>query len=242
MKILTLNTWQELGPWRERWEIIFKGLQEMKPDIVFFQEVFNPAWAAEIQKRSGYPAMAFPKEPGGLLTLSRFPVQQTECLTLKTKSPTEDYSRYVLFAELKTEKGPLAVFNTHWSWKLMESPVRRAQAEEFLEFTRQKAGKIPKAAGGDFNTVSWAPEIRKVREAGWTDTFAMLYPEAPGLTWENVNSYAAGANHPMPDRRIDYIFTQEFREQPRSGRVVYNEPSAEGHFASDHYGVLITFD
>lgn len=244
MRILTLNTWQENGPWRERWEIIFKGLKEMNPDIVGFQEVFNPAWAAEIQKRTGYPTLAFPKEPGGLLLLSRFPLARTACLTLKAKSPVEAYLRYVLFAEFKTEKGPLAVFNTHWSWQLMDSAVRQKQAGEFLEFCRSSAPDAESVAMGDFNSTAWTPEIRLLKEAGWVDTFDTLYPKAPGLTWDNANPYAVSSNHPMPDRRIDFIKT--FHASKIAGpledvRVVYTHPDEAGHFASDHYGVLATF-
>lgn len=244
MKILTLNTWQECGPWRERWEIIFAGVEKMKPDILGFQEVFNPSWAEEIRKRTGYPALAFSEEPSGLLILSRFPVLRSECLTLKTRSPVEVYSRYVLFAEFKTEKGPLAVFNTHWSWQLTDSPVRQKQAEEFLEFTRQKAGDTASAAMGDFNATVWTPEIRKLKEAGWEDAFVVLHPQTPGFTWDNANPYAFGSNHAMPDRRIDYIHTRRASEilgRPETAQVVYSEPDAANRFASDHYGVLVTF-
>ncbi len=258
MKILTLNTWQENGPWRERWEIIFSGLQQMKPDIAGFQEVFNAAWAAEIQKRTGYRTLVFSKEPGGLLILSRFPVTRTECLTLKTKSPSEDYFRYVLFAELQTEKKPLAVFNTHWSWQLLESSIRQKQAEEFLNFVSQKAGNGECVAMGDFNSTAWTPEIRKLKEAGFADTFAGLHPEKPGLTWDNANPDAFGSNHPMPDRRIDYIFFTPsplssppsrgrgkgeggILERPESAEVVFMKPDEQGRFASDHYGVFVTF-
>ena len=41
MKILTLNTWQERGPWRERWEVTFKGFEIFRPDLAAFQEVFE---------------------------------------------------------------------------------------------------------------------------------------------------------------------------------------------------------
>ena len=245
MKILTLNTWQENGPWRERWEIIFEGLKQIKPDLVGFQEVFNPSWAAEVQKKTGYATLVFPKEPGGLLILSRFPVVRSECLTFKAKSPTESYFRYLLFAELKTEKGPLAVFDTHWSWQLMESTVRQKQASEFLEFVHRKAGNLESVAMGDFNSTAWTPEIRLLKEAGWSDPFAVLHPEAPGLTWDNANPFAFGSNHPMPDRRIDYIFTSQTSKilrSPKTVEVVYAKPDTGGCFASDHYGVLATFN
>ena len=243
MKILTCNTWQECGPWRERWEIIFSGLEKRKPDILGFQEVFNASWAAEIQKRSGYPTLVFPKEPGGLLILSRFPAVRSQCVTMKTKSPRENYFRYVLFAELKTDQGPLAVFNTHWSWYLSESAVRQRQAEEFLNFVSQNAENLEGIAMGDFNSTAWTPEIRQLKEAGWKDTFAALHPETPGLTWDNANPFAFLSNHPMPDRRIDYIFCQsKMAQKLKAVEVVFTKPDANGCFASDHYGVFAEFE
>src|SRR3989338_7816751 len=113
MKILTLNTWQERGPWKKRWEIILKGLQDFAPDIVAFQEVFSRDWAEEVKHRAGFDSLVFPEQPGGLVLLSRFPVVERECRTLATQSPTEDYKRYVLYAKLETDSQSFAVFNTH---------------------------------------------------------------------------------------------------------------------------------
>ena len=124
IKILTLNTWQEKGPWRERWENIFEGLNRLQPDILGFQEIFNPAWAKEIQARTGLPFLVFSPEPSGLVLLSRFPVVQWDCLTMKTQSPGEDYLRYALFAELRIEKEHLAVFNK--ALKILTVPVFKA--------------------------------------------------------------------------------------------------------------------
>ncbi|MDD5226210.1 MAG: endonuclease/exonuclease/phosphatase family protein, partial [Candidatus Omnitrophica bacterium] len=97
MKLLTLNTWQERGPWRERWELIFRGLKEYQPDVVGFQEVFNMDWAQEIRERSGYPYLAVSGEHSGLIFISKFKPLEQECLVMKTKSPTEDYLRYAFY-------------------------------------------------------------------------------------------------------------------------------------------------
>jgi mRNA deadenylase 3'-5' endonuclease subunit Ccr4 len=72
MRLLTLNTWQERGPWRERWELIFKGLRGYDAEIVGFQEVFNMEWAEEVRKRSGYPYLAVSGEHSGLIFISKF--------------------------------------------------------------------------------------------------------------------------------------------------------------------------
>ncbi|MDD5226726.1 MAG: hypothetical protein PHV97_06070, partial [Candidatus Omnitrophica bacterium] len=109
MKILTLNTWQERGPWRERWELILRGLKVYGADVVGFQEVFNMDWAREAQRRSGYPYLAVSGEHSGLVFLSKFKPVEHECLVMKTKSPTEDDLRYVFYVKVDTREGEIAL-------------------------------------------------------------------------------------------------------------------------------------
>lgn len=246
MKILTLNTWQERGPWRERWDIIFEGLKSYQPDAAAFQEVFNPEWARQVQKRSGFPFLVFGDEPSGLMFLSKYPVRKWECLTMKTQSPTEEYKRYALFAELDIDGILAAVFNTHLSWKLDEGQVREKQVEELLGFINKKSGPAWCAVMGDFNSVPQSPEVTKMNvEGGFQDAFGGLHPNRPGNTWDNRNSFAAGSSIYMPERRIDFIFWKPAAKRPesfnlRTADMVFTETRG-GIFASDHFGVIAEF-
>jgi len=245
LKVLTLNTWQECGPWEQRWEIIFQGLETYQPDLVGFQEVFNPDWAEAVMKRSKFPHLVFSSDPSGLMILSKFPVCQWSSYTMKTKSLTENYKRYALFAELEVGKNRFAVFNTHLSWRLEEGKIREGQVDELLAFINDKAPSAETLVMGDFNSTCKTSEVRGMPDkGGFVDSFAALHPEAPGLTWDNRNPFAAGSSHPLPDRRIDYIF---FRNASAllpglvASDIVFDQPNREGVFASDHYGLLNTF-
>ncbi len=245
MKILTFNTWQERGPWRERWDLIFKGLEEYDADVVGFQEVFNMEWATEIRKRSGYPYLAVSGEHSGLIFLSKFKPVEQECLILKTQSPTEDYLRYVFYVQVDTGNARVALFNTHLSWKADENVIRMRQVEELDHFVEQKTKDLPTTIVGDFNMAAPAPGIVFVREIKqWTDTFWTKNPGDPGLTWDYRNPYAEAEREKMAERRIDYIFIRE-RIGPfakiLSSRVVFDKPSAAGIYPSDHFGVLTEF-
>ncbi|MBI3314263.1 MAG: endonuclease/exonuclease/phosphatase family protein [Candidatus Omnitrophica bacterium] len=246
-KILSLNTWGEGGPWKIRWKVILDNLKELSPGIVGFQEVFNPDWAQEVKKKAKYPYLVFHPERSGLMILSKFPVLQSACLTMKTQSPTEDYKRYVLFAEIDLgNKKTFAFFDTHLSWQLDEGPTRENQVGELLQFIEEKAGNKDRAVMGDFNAAPHTPEIRKMAEQGkFTDTFAALNPRDPGLTWSNDNPYARQCAHPLPDRRIDYIFVRREEgvlPEPQVSKIVMNWPNDSGVWPSDHFGVVTTFE
>lgn len=244
IKILSLNTWQERGPWRERWEIIFSELKRHDPDIIGFQEVFNMDWADEVRRRSGYPHLVKSGKNSGLIFLSKFPVLKTECLTYQAKSPSEDYMRYALFSLFDMPAGPAAGFNTHLSWKIPEEDIRSRQTAELLRWAAHKASgglkrlfrPFPAFLLGDFNAAPNTPSVEAVQQV-WQDSFKIMNPGNPGLTWDYRNPFAARASDRMPERRIDYIWTKGFKKVKRS-EIVCNRPDTLGIYASDHFGVL----
>ena len=82
-----------------------------------------------------------------------------------------------------------------------------------------------------------------IKGGGFLDSYARLHPRDPGLTWNQQNPYT---HHPkMPDRRLDYIFyrnASSLLSKLASVELVYTEPNEKGVYASDHYGVLATFE
>ncbi len=253
MKILTLNTWQERGPWRERWERIFRGLREYDAEVVGFQEVFNREWALEIRERSGYPFLAMSGEPSGLIFLSKYKPLEQECLVMKTKSPTEDYLRFAFHVRVDTGKEALALFNTHLSWKADENDIRMKQTLELEAFVRKISGRLKEQAKdlpavilGDLNAGPDTPSVRYLREKlKWCDTFEAKNPGGPGRTWDYRNPYAEAEREKMAERRIDFIFIREragLLKNIKSSKVVFDQPSAEGVWPSDHFGVMTEFN
>lgn len=246
MKVLTLNTWQERGPWRKRWEIIFEGLNVLKPDVVFFQEIFNPDWIHEISRRAPYPTAVYHDPASGLALFSNYPCLESGSKMLKDQSPLEDYRRYLLFAKFQTETGVFFAFNTHLSWMLEDGKVREQQTREIASSVKALTGSCESLIAGDFNAVAWSPEIRGLTQAqGFSDLYVRLNPEQPGLTWTYDNFYTREGRHALPDRRIDFVFSHQARvllDRPKLSRVVLNQPDTRGILASDHYGVFAEFD
>ena len=245
MKILTLNTWQERGPWRERWDLIFRGLKEYQPDVVGFQEVFNMEWAEAIRERSGYPYLAVSGEHSGLIFLSKYKPVEQECLVMKTRSPTEEYLRYAFYLRVDTGAEDVALFNTHLSWRAEENEIRMKQTLELEAFVNRKSVNLPAVVLGDFNGGASTPPVVYLREMRrWIDTFYVKKPGELGLTWVYRNPYAEAERDKMAERRIDYIFITERTgplEKIKSSAVVFDQPSPAGIFPSDHFGVLTEF-
>lgn len=244
LRILTLNTWQDQGPWQARWEVILEGLRDLRPSVVAFQELFDPFWALEVKKRTGFRTLLFPKEHAGLALYSDYPVSAWGVETLSSSS-LEEYGRYALWAELDILKHKLFFINTHLSWRLEDGSSRKKQLREILELVRKKSGQTETVVVGDLNAPPDSPEVRGFLNQGkFLDLFHKSNPGRAGYTWNNRNDYAANCNHKMPDRRIDQILLRgsgPFLANFGSCQLVYTKPRANGIWASDHFGVLAGF-
>jgi endonuclease/exonuclease/phosphatase family metal-dependent hydrolase len=112
------------------------------------------------------------------------------------------------------------------------------QTLELEAFVLKKAGDLPVALMGDLNAGPDTPSVAYLREKlKWCDTFGAKNPGDPGLTWDYRNPYAAAEREKMAERRIDFIFVCRKIgpfEKILSSRLVFNKPSAEGVFPSDH--------
>lgn len=244
MKILTLNTWQKSGPWRERWRVIVEGIRHHQPDVIAFQEVFDAHWRDTIADHAGYRHRAVPAPTtSGLVLLSQVPIFASEIYALSTRSPFENYSRYLLWAEIAWQGRPLHLFDVHLSWQPRDQLTRMAQVREVCRRLSEKQGAA-KLLMGDLNAPPDSEEVRwLLNESKLVDTFAAMNPLDTGITWDARNSFTCEQKPAAPDRRIDYIFASgdALVISLSSCRVVFNEPDANGIFASDHYGVLATF-
>lgn len=251
MKVLTLNTWSENGPWQARWELVFQGILGHEPDVVSFQEIFNPAWIDEIRKRLSdcYRIFSF-EEPSGLVCLFRLPVLSCEIQRLKPESPTEQCPRYAIFAKIQTGIGPVFIANTHLSWRPNEAGVREGQIRELLNILDAKAVSEPVFAMGDFNADALTREISvMLNEGQFVDMYAWKNPRDKGHTWCHENPYTRAEHNILSEellgeRRIDYIFLKDTQQnlltKLESVKVVFTRPNRNGVWASDHFGVFAT--
>jgi endonuclease/exonuclease/phosphatase family metal-dependent hydrolase len=247
MRILTLNTWHNSGPWRQRRDALVQGMIQYAPDILLLQELFDADWSEELQSRLGYPYLVSTEcIHSGLVVLSKLPPQHSAIHRMKTKSPFETYWRYALWVDLRLSGQRLSVFNTHLSWELQDDATREAQVRElwsFIETHRADSGFT--VVAGDFNCTPDSTAMTWfIGHSSFIDTYVNLHPGAAGFTWSNKNLFAQNHRPVLPERRIDYLFADPgfVKNRLRRCEVVFDVPQAAGVLASDHFGVLAEFE
>lgn len=245
MRVVTLNTWQKRGPWRERWNVLHHDLANCMPSVVCLQELFDKDLADEVTEVHEFPERVFPGDSSGLALFSNYPIKNHKTHKLKIQSPTEDYFRYLLCAEVDWNGRSLFVFNTHLSWKPQEGSVREKQVEEILRIMQETAQNESQMIMGDFNASPDTDEIYKMTQVGgFSDAYAKMLPGDSGLTWDNGrNPYACHSDPKLPSRRIDYLFLkgEMLLSRLKKMRLVFSDFNQDGVCASDHFGLLGVF-
>lgn len=257
LSVLTLNIWNNDGPWKERAPLIREWIEGVDPDVIGFQEVLvGPGvdQAREVLGERGYAlefavARAFWKDPSlefGNAVASRWPIIKREAVGLPDSGDGE--TRVALSVTIDAPFGPLALTCTHLNWRFHHGWVRERQIRavgELLLRRRPRDG-FPPLLVGDMNAEPDSSEMRYARGLHALEGTSLYLRDAwleagsgsDGVTWSNRNEYARIARE--PDRRIDYIYVGPPR---RNGigrvercRVVCDDPRA-GVWPSDHFGL-----
>ncbi len=260
LSVLTLNIWNDDGPWPERARAIRGWIERLDPDLIGLQEVLTGGGrdqAAELLADLGYHldwarATDFWRDPTlgfGNAVASRWPIADREETRLPGSNDGE--RRVALSVTVDAPHGPLSFTCTHLNWKLHHGAVRERQVAALcdLVLARRPRGGFPPLLVGDFNAEPESSEIRYVAGLQAIDGRSVHLRDAwrhagdvdsarDGATWCNRNDYARPALE--PDRRIDYIFVGPPRANGpgviESCRVVCNDKDG-GVWPSDHFGV-----
>ena len=267
VRVVTLNLWGEQPPLERRLAIAIEGCRALAPDVIMLQEVREvpapvapsplsaplPNMAETIASALGFHFVFAPATPWGggvegLAIASRLRILRSAHQPLPHASPSE--TRLILGAEIDTPRGPLAVFTTHLNYRLADGGKREDQVAAADAFIQAWPSALPKILAGDFNAVPHSDEIRFLRglhthegrRTFYQDAWERHHPDDKGFSWARRNHYTARMGWLEPDRRLDYIFVTPMRKDGlgviRDCRMVLDEQSADGQFASDHFGLL----
>jgi endonuclease/exonuclease/phosphatase family metal-dependent hydrolase len=256
LRLLTLNIWNQDGPWAERAPRIREWIERLDPDVVGLQEVVRGkrldqlALVAPAGSHCAYAkAMEFWRDGDadfGNAVFSRWPILERETLPLPDAGDGE--RRVVLATTIDAPFGPLSFFCTHLNWRLHHGFVRERQVAALGELVRRRRSRdrFPPVVVGDFNAEPESTEIRFVkglhalggRSLYLRDAWSEAGDGGPGHTWCYRNAYTRTSLE--PDRRIDYVFVGP--PLPSGlGRVercsVVCDDESAGVWPSDHFGV-----
>jgi endonuclease/exonuclease/phosphatase family metal-dependent hydrolase len=259
LRCLTLNLWGAEPPLEGRMAVIAEGLRALAPEVVALQEVLDVPGlvsntAEGLARATGYnwlfaPATAFRGGYEGLAILSRLPITAHETRELPQATALE--RRILLSACLEIGGGrSLWVHDTHLNYRLQHGREREDQVMAIDAAVAAHVESVPQILMGDFNARPESDEIRWLcglvtlqgRRTLYQDAWGLRRPNEPGWTWASANPNTAALAFLQPDRRLDYIFVTPERRDGRGRvhgcRLVFDQPSADGIFASDHFGVL----
>jgi endonuclease/exonuclease/phosphatase family metal-dependent hydrolase len=257
LSVLTLNLWNQDGPYRQRRNCIRAAIEQLDPDLIGFQEALRGESFDQVQdllEGTGHHVeyavasdyWSDPKLGFGNAVASRWPIVDRAVLELPDGGGDEQ--RIALSVTLDSPAGQVALTSTHLNWRFHHGWIRERQVVALCDFvlSRRPPGGFPPILVGDFNAEPDSAEIRYVaglqslegRSVHFRDAWRMAGDGGPGFTWDRRNAYT----HPWlePDRRIDYVFVG-YPHVGGVGRVtscrVVCDEERSGVWPSDHFGV-----
>ena len=254
--VLTFNLHGWEIEWPTRLGMILDKVEELKPDLIGFQEVLQTPGTGGIDnsvrvmvdslyRRTGvrYEYIFERTHTGwgrydeGLGILSRHIILERGILAL----PAGVFQRKALYCKALTPVGVVHFFDTHLSHLQQNEPVRIAQVKAIKKFVEIKsADGIPAAniVCGDFNAI---PSSRPILKLTQVDSAGVRYLDS----WAEMNPGRSGFTVPAesPNARIDYIFLRDGDKSRVTGsQLVLEKPNEHGIYPSDHIGVFSTFE
>ena len=239
MSLVTFNLHHDREDWPQRRKVILRELQALQPDAIALQEVIQKPHvrnqAAWLARRLGYDYQFVSTDPPGRLKrygnalLTRRPVLARGERLL---APLTDY-RTVAHLRIDVDGQPVNVYATHLNERSDERGrrIRAEQVADLLTFIATTSGDAPVVIAGDFNALVDASDLSALRQR-YGDSYGSVHVnnELAQISTLNRHYYDAPS-------RIDHIFFQQDKLLAREARLLFDQPYAEGRWASDHYGV-----
>jgi endonuclease/exonuclease/phosphatase family metal-dependent hydrolase len=239
MSMVTFNLHHDREDWPARRKVILRELRSLHPDAIALQEVIQKPHvrnqAAWLARKLGYDYQFVSTDPPGRFKrygnalLTRRPVLARNDHLL---APLGDY-RTVAYLRIDVDGQPVNVYATHLNERADESGsrIRGEQVADLLKFIADTAGDAPVVIAGDFNALVDAGDLSALRNH-YGDSFGSVHVNNELAQVSTLNRHYFDA--PL---RIDHIFFQQDRLLAREARILFDQPYAEGRWASDHYGV-----
>lgn len=252
LDVMTINLRRDSDQMERRLPILAREIALRHPDLIGMQEVMI-VWRqaerlADLVVEAGGPRYQLSQhhKPGlggfilgeGIAVLSRWPIVESRTTDLGDMR-TAQLARVALPSGAR-----IAMFNTHLEngQTPEKDAVRKNEAERLVRFIGDQAGCDVTFLTGDFNSTPSAAAMQVVRANGFIDSEEALHGGGAGFTFPVA--LADGAFDQRPTMRIDFVLTRGANGRaatPVDSAVVFRHPDDKGFYASDHFGVLSSF-
>lgn len=237
LKVVTLNLYHDKDDWPKRRVQIVEELKRLRPDAIALQEVLQDQGltnqAEWLAAQLGYQWHFVSTDPAGQprrygnALLTRHPILKRG---QKLLQPLDD-NRTAAFLRIELDGRLLNLYATHLHWTDQGGAIRAQQIADLMQYIAATSENIPSLVAGDFNSTADSPELAALRE-GFVDIYGNRHPQADATSSSTLNlKYFA-------PKRIDHVFFQRDAFTPVGATILFNQPDAQGIWASDHFGML----
>jgi endonuclease/exonuclease/phosphatase family metal-dependent hydrolase len=260
VRILTMNILGQQAGWQDRRSVLARGLRDLSPDIVMFQEAIKVEGYDQVADVLGPDYQVFHQsgrsgDGCGASIASRWPLKVVReanlHVTHRVGVPAWIGSLAVVDAAAPEPIGPVFVVHHKPTWQSGFEFERELQAVASARLVEELLHGVDRhvVVAGDFDAVPEAASLRF-----WTgqqsllgmsvyyqDAWAAVHPDKPGHTFTPRNALRSDAWRPRPGRRIDYILvrcgTHGATLDIAACGLAFDQPQ-DGVWASDHFGVF----
>jgi endonuclease/exonuclease/phosphatase family metal-dependent hydrolase len=244
--VATLNLFNRMGEWERRAPLVIDQLEQLRPDVIAFQEVDlmldQGMWIARqinmrLQDRPHY-RMKHAASPGkqvsyhGIGTLARLECLRHEVLDLMT------FERVAQRLEFRCEDKEFIFVNTHLHHPPEAEKERVAQLQYLLAWLDRDLRGLPCVIAGDFNSYGHEEAVALMK-GRFRSAFEAVHGREPAKTWPTpVNDFDTS-----PAGTLDYIYvSSEFTI--KDAQLAFDLPAGDDAslFPSDHLGLRATIE
>jgi endonuclease/exonuclease/phosphatase family metal-dependent hydrolase len=237
LSVVSFNLYHDKADWPRRLPLIVAGLRALQPDVIALQEVLQHEQlrnqAQVIADALGYEVHFVSTDPPGQprrygnAILTPHPV-----LTYSERQlQPHDDARTVAHVRIAVDRRAVDVYATHLHYTIEGDAIRSRQLQDVLAHIEDTGDDAPRILLGDFNAPVTSAALQPLL-ADYIDSYGSHHaePDAPVNTTMNPEFFDRAA-------RIDHIFAERGRFEVLDAGIVLDQPDADGHWPSDHFGM-----
>lgn len=244
VKVATLNLFNRMGEWEQRFPLVVEQLRALSPDVIGLQEVDlgidqgmqisreankdldRPHYRIKHATSPGQRAATF-----AIGTLARIECVEHEMLDLMT------FDRIAQRMVYEVDGQRFALVNTHLHHPVDAPDERVEQIEHLLDWLDRQE-KLPLVVLGDFNAYEGEKAVA-IMKARFRSAHEAAHGREPEKTWPTpVNTWDNS-----PAGTLDYIYVSpEFRVVDAG--LAFDRPSSDNPdlYPSDHLGLFAVLE